>query len=297
MFFYDENTNDLFIKIRNNENIQNQKISFISNDSSKSSSLSIRNSNDIKINNIKFEKSKNYGLEIRYSSNIIIRNSEFSNIGESGVYIIDAQDTVIESNIFKNIGKYGVIADSFSGVIENNEISNVHNYGPLNIHFSGTVMYGRGLSIECNYDTLLTKNKITNIGYVGISLRGKGCKVEKNYIKRVCFITDDCSAIYTWSSSYYDIGYHTISNNLIIDSTGNSYGTPTYFNGQRYDGVGHGIYGDDKTSFLTISNNVIINTKWCFQLHNSRNNTVVYFQEKNHCIYMKMDFQNMDGHN
>ncbi len=103
--------------------------------------------------------------------------------------------------------------------------------------------------------SVIQHNTIKNSGYCGIVFRstggaGGGINVSYNLIDTYCISKDDGGGIYTWQGGNYSIAQRTIDHNIIL----NGIGVPEGTNIGSYSSA-HGIYMDNLTSDVTITNN------------------------------------------
>lgn len=121
---------------------------------------------------------------------------------------------------------------------------------------------GMGHSDSSTYNALsnigpnstVTGNTFTRIGYIAVDFRGNGSLIQHNFIDTFCNVKDDGSAIYTYTCNpTVTYTQRVIDHNIILNGGGAERGTPT----TNWDA--HGIYMDDNSSQVTISNNSIAN--------------------------------------
>jgi len=218
-------------------------------------------------------------------SNISVSNISFSQASGNGVYLSSVTDFLLDSIVISDSGDSGVYAGVNSlGLVQNSLVQR-------SVRDGISVSYSPGVSVLNNQvidsgtvgspknsiaairgrasDNLTIQgNQITNAGYIGISF-GRDVVIKNNIIRNVCLVLDDCGALYTSGRIYPSQLYNsTIDSNIIIDVIGNVEGRP---GGQT---LAMGIYLDDLSSGITVTNNTVVNADRGIELHNSNNDWV-----------------------
>jgi len=213
-------------------------------------------------NNISFEGNNNAALFVSQSNNIVI-NTCTINYSGSGIYGETASNFTATNNIINNSNRRGIYLDPncHYSTISYNSITNtgmIPGLGEEN---------GQGRTALLVRDNSITEyNSIVNAGYNGIAFSGGNCTINRNYIDSVCIVTDDGAGIYTYGSGAAYIN-KVISNNIILNSIGNSDGT----NNIKYFPA-NGIYLDDNTENVTVFGNTVANcANYGIFLHNALN--------------------------
>lgn len=111
---------------------------------------------------------------------------------------------------------------------------------------------------------VVSGNVIVNSGYIGVRV-GSGSEVQGNFVYGTCSQLDDCSGIYTWSSSKV-----TIRGNTVIRSRGTAFGKPA----ARRGSAAQGIYLDESAAGALVDDNTVIDADHGIQLHVSSRNTL-----------------------
>jgi len=131
------------------------------------------------------------------------------------------------------------------------------------------IIPGMGGNGNDSYQAIFTKgnnalielNLIDSIGYIGIQPLGNYSVVNKNLVNYYCFLKDDGSGIYTWANT----SGKTIKNNIVLNGKGAGVGTADGLNSAQ------GIYADDNSTNIEISNNTVAHTVLNgIYLHNSQ---------------------------
>jgi len=209
---------------------------------------------------IKFEGANQFGISGGSGcSNIQITNCGFDNIGQDAINFISPNALTVSGCSITNVNNNGITLSFPIGcMITNNTFNNIHQYAGM-----GQCGDGCGIGIIIgpppnslagnpitNNNNTITLNKLTNLGYSGISFQGDGILVQNNYVDNFCLTKDDGGGIYSQSTTrwVYKSG-RSIINNLILNGIGMRAGTvnsnPSVI----------GIYCDDGSSDLLLYNN------------------------------------------
>lgn len=123
---------------------------------------------------------------------------------------------------------------------------------------------GMGESRDGNYigmynigsNSLIQYNDLLMTGYNGIDFRGGNIQVLNNYVDTFCNVKDDGAGIYTFTGASTTIyAQRTVDHNIVLNAGG-----ATVTNGTTTTNEdAHGIYMDDNSSQVTISNNTVAN--------------------------------------
>jgi parallel beta-helix repeat protein len=121
---------------------------------------------------------------------------------------------------------------------------------------------GMGQSRDGNYEgmnaiganSIIQYNTLLRTGYLGIEFVGGGVQVRNNFVDTFCNIKDDGAGIYTYTGPAATVyTQRIVDHNIVINGGGASDGTNT----SNEDAFG--IYMDDNSSNVTISNNTVAN--------------------------------------
>lgn len=194
-----------------------------------------------------------------YATNLTIQNCTLNYAGANGFIGASATNSLIDNNIIKNCHKAGIYLNTTtSATITNNKIESCGMI-PGGCY---RATQADGIYIYNSPSTLIQYNIINNIGYNGIFFNGNNLQVRNNFINYPCMLLDDGAGIYTNGSSYTG---RIIDGNIILNSgIGNSNAD-----------LAEGIYCDEYSAFITVSNNVLANCKYAgIKFHKGSRNTV-----------------------
>jgi parallel beta-helix repeat protein len=103
-------------------------------------------------------------------------------------------------------------------------------------------------------NSLIQYNRVINTGYNGIDFRGANIQVLNNVVDTFCNVKDDGAGIYTFTGASTTVyALRTVDHNIVSNAGGASNGTNTT------NEDAHGIYMDDNSSQVLISNNTVYN--------------------------------------
>ena len=126
----------------------------------------------------------------------------------------------------------------------------------------------QGVEVE---HTLVTRNRIDDIGYIGVR-PAYFSVVSDNVVTNVMRSLNDGAGIYVWGVPGQGV---VVASNVLVNSTGNVVSSPA-----SYATLANSLYLDDGDWNTTVSNNTAIGARsYCLYLHNARNSTI----ERNEC--------------
>lgn len=213
--------------------------------------------------NIAFRGAENALFNLVNSPNITIQNCDLFGSGLYGVFANgSSSNLVFTNNNMSYISSIGIRASSSANAftITGNTFDHI------------AAVSGMGSSGEGTYWTILnvrngsnvSNNRITNIGFNGITFQGTNNTVKNNYIDTYCMCKDDAAAIYCGGQSFTG---SVIDGNICINGIGAPAGTA-----HQSDARAHGIYVDDGGSNVEIKNNTCArNGNAGINLHSSFN--------------------------
>ncbi len=192
-----------------------------------------------------------------------IKNCTISFSGLHGISV-QSDPVLIDGNtISETNGAAVLLYNSGNVVVTNNIISNCSLTKGVGSNYADcAILVSQATTADIEY------NKITNCGFNGISFDGSSTMLIKyNYIYNFNKKAFDGGAITTGNSNIYGC---KIIGNICINGHNDGYGTIE-------NGVGliAGIYLDDSSANLEVSNNTVANCDWIgLYLHNSSNNNI-----------------------
>ena len=217
------------------------------------------------VDNLNVKGANADGFNIRSGTNINIKNCDIIFSGGNGLAIKFHDNLRIENCTIINSNNTGIDL-GYSGdyaIIRNNKIINTSIFPGMggNGDSKGFGIYSSGNS------TLIEYNQIINTGYVAINFNGNKTVVKNNFIDTYCVTKDDGSGIYTYTgSSNVTKSGRKITGNIILNGIGAAEGI------NDPNPAAEGIYLDDNSSGVEITNNSISNTPdRGIYLNNARN--------------------------
>lgn len=183
-------------------------------------------------------------------TNLIVQRCDMSYSGGSSVngllfdYFTFSSNTVRYSN---NNGMTTGTGDHIT--VTDNTIEHIGIYPGM-----GTLIY-HAISTGENTDVLIARNRIYNVGYVGISFYSSNCRVINNLIDTYCKILDDGGGIYTYTGARAAMQSDTIKGNVVINGIGARDGSAG-----NMTSTAIGIYLDNNTKNVEVTGNTVANT-------------------------------------
>jgi parallel beta-helix repeat protein len=133
--------------------------------------------------------------------------------------------------------------------IRNNTLEDIGIYPGMQSFITSAINSSYGDSVTIEY------NKLTNLGYNGISFYGDSVLVKNNYVNTFSSIVDDGGGIYTYTGAAPRMTNCRITGNVVLNGIGAPDG------GGAFNTVANGIYLDQNSNNVEIDNNSIANCK------------------------------------
>jgi len=223
----------------------------------------IENSNFITIQDIDLSMSRLVDINASSSNNIIIKDVSVSFSGENGIDLNTCHNATIENCILSDINNRGILALN----CDNTSITDctIDNVAMIAGRSKSGNAQGIGVIIDGGDNHLLQYNRITNIGYNGVSFyRGTNTLIQYNYVAYTNMVKDDGAGIYAWGQ--INIPGNIIDHNIVLYTIGAPEGTP-------YESINlpatSGLYTDDGSTNISITNNTSAYALRGILLHNS----------------------------
>ncbi|SIN80399.1 Ig-like domain-containing protein [Algoriphagus halophilus] len=224
--------------------------------------------NDLKFSNLHFKGSNGSIFEISRSQNFTVENSTLEFAGENAINAADVRGLVIQNNQILSPFNNGInIRYGAPGaIVSNNVIDKAMLFQGM---AKSSDLAGIGIFVASDSDnSIVQKNRITNIGFNAIHFGGNYTKIVNNYIDNFCLFKQDGGGVYNNSDGLVgrnNIG-REISGNIILNGKGTKNGTI-----EEVD-MAEGIYLDDNSAGIKIANNTIaFMTGKGIYLHNANN--------------------------
>jgi parallel beta-helix repeat protein len=238
--------------------------------------VTLNNTNYIHINGIEFLGANTTALNCNASNYVSITHCDFNFSGADALSGGKLSYFTFENSIISNTNNNAVsLNPSNNTVLKNNFIKNTGTAPGRGK--SGTGAY-IGIILSGN-NNLIEYNTINNTGYIPICFQGSSILIKNNFINDFAFTLDDGGGIYTWNGcpsnpgTMYGINHfdRKITGNIVLYGVGAPEGTNS--NNSR---TASGIYLDDNTMNVEVSNNIIANCAlFGVFLHNARENSII----------------------
>jgi hypothetical protein len=226
----------------------------------------------LNFNELSFVGTNSYGFYNDWSgiSNLNIENCSILFSGIDAIKLANCKYFKLEKSTLSNSHNNAVnlfYLDPYD-TIRNNIIQNTGIFAGMGQ--SGTGTYSGIVATDLIGRVIIEYNKITNIGYNGITFRGDSVVIRNNFIDTICTILQDGGGIYTGRSGYQIYSGRKIQNNIILNAIGATSGT----NSNSYTPA-EGIYIDEVSEQVEVSGNSIANcARHGIFLHNANDITV-----------------------
>ena len=220
--------------------------------------VEIKDCKGVKFSDLTITQGIDRNISIENSSNIRLENLEVLDGGGVAVFVEKSPYCEIRNSIIHRMNFAGITTNdnreniAHSLVIKNNDIREIGVYDALftdgspNYRFCGIMVRTDSCIIENNH--------VVHTGYIGIRALGADLLVRQNYIDGVNEYLDDGGGIYVNGGMNKADGT-VIEENIVLNALGAPAGGPTLW-GEPHT-ASNGINIDDKTSGVTVRNNVI----------------------------------------
>ncbi|MFN7974352.1 MAG: right-handed parallel beta-helix repeat-containing protein [Acidobacteriota bacterium] len=244
-------------------------------------------------------------LERDENQNLVIQRNEIRDVDNTGIkmttWVWDAanngngpdgwrggRNLTIDGNVVERANHFGIDTYGVNCTFANNTVRDVARIPYLGASgmgcgTSGTNCTENGDGIRINFDpgspnntgasNQLQGNRIERVGMQGVDVFGPSNTLQNNVIDRACISKGDCGGIRTFgqtdlTSTYvHDV---TLTGNVIRDITGNTDGTAPSFRTL----FGFGIYIDNFSRDITVTNNTITGATWVGVLYQRSTGTM-----------------------
>lgn len=223
----------------------------------------------VKVERVRTEQQAEDGIHLMDSPDSAIRDVVISHPYEMGISIGRSSRTTVKDSTIVGAGRRGIVTrDSGDIKILANQVTDTGGFGRTDDSESAISVYGENALVSGNYIARSTS--------VGIFFQnGPGVVVENNTIYQSCLRLGDCAGIHTWtaSSSVPPVTTYTagaeVRNNIIVGAYSNAEGCASACNNQST-----GIYLDEMTAGVKVSNNIISAVEIGMAIHNGQFNTL-----------------------
>jgi len=231
------------------------------------------------------------GIEVSGYSYITVENLNIQGYNSSGVYLYTCPYTTVQdceisfcfdgidgpgygnfyspycvftNNTIHDINSCGISLNTTTAnnqQFNNVEISynTIYNIGllrgggePTNIVSHYGICYG-GSSYSNTVTSIIEHNRLSNIGYIGISFRVNDTEIRYNVVNGFCEILADGGAYYTYKTSGMSDRHAYVHHNFALNGEGDMGGC--YLLASNYY-LTFGFYCDGSTRYIRVENNV-----------------------------------------
>ena len=201
------------------------------------------------------------------ATSIMISNMEISHTGSFGIRIKEGTSNInVINSLITDMGAGGIWIGDLTTPIP--MTPKLHKILSSEISYGGNVFpSGGGINIRYASDIVIADNTIHHLRYNGISVGNSGYRVvAKNIIIQGNYVHNTGQHVLNDQSGIYTVGIQPgtiITNNVVKNIF-------------TYSGLMWGIYLDDGSSEIVVSNNVVYNTGWAAMSQKfGANNTII----------------------
>ena len=178
-------------------------------------------------------------IELNYAENCAIKNCTITNVGTYGIEMDGgSRYNLIKKNEVSYTGSGGIRIEK--DPTSRNVVSDNH------VHDCGLIYpSGVGICVDISSQNTIAHNHVHDVNYCGLTCRGPGNIVEYNHVHHVMKNMNDGGGIYMYSE--FSDGT-VVRNNVFHDII-------------PYNYFGWGIYLDERSEYVTVSDNIVYRTK------------------------------------
>ncbi len=224
-------------------------------------------------------------FEFAEPERITIQNNTIANVDETGIRLATwiwnagsssgwrgGKNLKVNNNTIDGANHFGIDTYASSSYFTGNTIKNIGliknlNKSGMGCGFTGTNCTEHGAGIRINVDktafsgngNTVKKNRIDHVAMQGIDIFGPNNVITNNYIRYPCFAKGDCGGIRTYGGPNFSSTKAkniSIIGNIVTDTIGNTDGNQNAFDPL----FGFGLYIDNWSDTLTITDNTILNS-------------------------------------
>lgn len=224
-------------------------------------------------------------FEFAEPEHITIQSNKISNVDETGIRLATwiwnvgsssgwrgGKNLNVSYNVIDGANHFGIDSYASSSLFQGNTITNIGmipnlNKSGMGCGFSGTNCTEHGAGMRINVDqtafsgngNTVRNNRVDRTAMQGIDIFGPNNAIINNYISYPCYAKGDCGGIRTYGGPDFSstkASNISIIGNIITDTIGNTDGNQTPFDPL----FGFGLYIDNWSNNLTITDNTILNS-------------------------------------
>lgn len=222
----------------------------------------------LSFNNITFQGANTSSFAIASANHIVIQDCNITLTGTNGVSTNGSNTITVQRDSLTYI-KNNAIDGNFAPtwVINNNFFKHISDIAGSGLPGDNQNLGTSNILSPC----AVNNNVFVDLGFNAIAFASATTSwtCNNNFIDSFCLTKDDGGGIYTFNNT--GAGSKVIDHNIVLHGVGAPYGTATGFTG----GGAQGIYMDNNTSNITITNNTIAECQEFGFLFNDESNDVI----------------------
>lgn len=214
------------------------------------------------------------GLAIDSAPNTQVLNNRVDHSGLNGIRFSESAGVLVKGNVVTGTGIHRLGERLADGLVKEGDRQNI------DLPVTGFEFTGWGIRVR-GANSVVDGNYVLDSANAGIAFSDRLLtQVINNTVINACKLKTDCGAIYTsndaWPTQNLQEITSLIHKNIVAGLVSNLDGAPIY--GVRKLTAGenqaNGIYLDDKSATINVSENVVVGAEVGIYLHNSAYNVV-----------------------
>lgn len=212
--------------------------------------LTIQGKQNLVFADLTFSGSNGDAIVLKNSSNITVSGCRIFFASLDGVSAVQANNLVLSHLTVDHCNNNGIDIKGQNNTVSDCVVRHSGNFpgmGNPEASYIGINIGGQNNTVQyCTVDTT---------GYVGIFFLGGPNLIKNNSINYFCYLKDDGGGIYTWSGdidSATQRNAGTVTGNIVLNGATADDGTD-----KKYAGIANGIYLDENTGMIEVSNNTV----------------------------------------
>ena len=212
--------------------------------------LSIQGKQNLVFTDLTFSGSNADAIVMKNASKITITGCRITFASLDGVDAVQSNNLTLSHLTVDHCNNNGIDIKGQNNTVSDCVVRHSGNFPGMGNPESSYI----GINIGGQNNTV-QYSTVDTTGYVGIFFLGGPNLIKNNTINYFCYVKDDGGGIYTWSGdidSATQRNTGTVTGNIVLNGATADDGTD-----RKYAGIANGIYLDENTGMVDVSNNTV----------------------------------------